>query len=59
MDGAAGFERLVNGAAQTIANVRQSDLAPVAFVVPKKVEFTQWNTEWNPVRLVRMFWGGC
>lgn len=50
MDGAAGFERLVNGAAQTVANIKREDVStPVAFSIPKKIDFNQWNTEWNPV----------
>lgn len=50
MDGAPGFDRLVNGAANTVANVRRSEVdTPLIASTPKRVEFTQWSTEWNPV----------
>jgi hypothetical protein len=50
MDGASGFERLVNGAAHAIANARRSGMdSPVIAATPSKFDFTQWSTEWNPV----------
>ena len=51
MDGAPGFERLVNGAAHAVANIERNGAdPPVIAAVPARVDFNQWNTEWNPVR---------
>lgn len=50
MDGASGFPKLVNGVADTAAraSLDGQDRSGVVAKKAKKVDWNQWNTDWNP-----------